>query len=174
LIYLFNGIEPAGGNWILQPVLQYGVGAAGGGNYWAIASWLVGGNNYVFHSPLETVHSGNSIFGYTEMTGKSGNSKYWKVQARDTTTGAYSSIAAHDSGIRWTWAFAAVLEAYRVTSCSEFPSDGHVVFKNSVADHGYPARKAISSQAWFGAGFSYGGPSCGFNVFPGSESALYW
>jgi hypothetical protein len=31
LIYLFNGIEPASGNWILQPALQYGAGAAGGG-----------------------------------------------------------------------------------------------------------------------------------------------
>jgi len=33
-IFLFNGIAPTAQNWILQPVLQYGVSAAGGGNYW--------------------------------------------------------------------------------------------------------------------------------------------
>jgi hypothetical protein len=173
LLYLFNGIEPASGNWILQPVLQYGAGAAGGGNYWTIASWLVGAH-IAFHSPLEKVHPGNSIFGYTVMTGASGSTRYWKVQARDTTTGASSWLTAHDSGNHWTWAFAAVLEAHNLRSCSEFPSNGHVAFKNSVAAHGFPAYKAIPSGAWFGALFSYGGPSCGFSVFPGKTSTLYW
>lgn len=37
-IFLFNGIAPTAQDWILQPVLQYGVSAAGGGNYWAIAT----------------------------------------------------------------------------------------------------------------------------------------
>jgi len=94
LIYLFNGIEPASGDWILQPVLQYGAGPAGGGHYWAIASWLVGANGYAFHSPLETVAPGNSIFGYTKMTGASGNTAYWKVEANDTSTGV-----AHLAGV---------------------------------------------------------------------------
>lgn len=40
-IFLFNSIEPASGNAILQPVLQYGPSAAGGGSYWAVASWYV-------------------------------------------------------------------------------------------------------------------------------------
>jgi len=31
LIYLWNGIEPTGGNWVLQPVLQYGPGSKNGG-----------------------------------------------------------------------------------------------------------------------------------------------
>jgi hypothetical protein len=38
-IFFFNGIEPSVQTYILQPVLQYGSSAAGGGNYWAIASW---------------------------------------------------------------------------------------------------------------------------------------
>jgi hypothetical protein len=173
LIYLFNGIAASSGNWILQPVLQYGVGAAGGGNYWTIASWLVGAH-IAFHSPLEAVHPGNSLFGYTVMTGTSGSTRFWKVQARDTTTGAYSSLAARDSGNHWTSAFAAALEVHNVTSCFQFPSNGHVAFKNSVAAHGFPAYKAIPSGAWFGAFFSYGGPSCGFSVFPGRTSTLYW
>jgi hypothetical protein len=42
LIYLFNGIQNYGYNYgILQPVLQWGASPAGGGSYWAVASWYV-------------------------------------------------------------------------------------------------------------------------------------
>ena len=34
-------MEPADTSAVLQPVLQWGVSAAGGGNYWAIASWYL-------------------------------------------------------------------------------------------------------------------------------------
>jgi hypothetical protein len=115
-----------------------------------------------------------TLFRYTVMTGISGSTRFWKVQARDITTGAYSSLAARDSGNHWTSAFAAALEVHNVTSCFQFPSNGHVAFKNSVAAHGFPAYKAIPSGAWFGAFFPYGGPSCGFSVFPGRTSTLYW
>lgn len=174
LLYVFNAIEPASGDWILQPVLQYGVSPAGGGNYWAIASWLVGANGYAFHSPLVKVAPGNSIFGYTEMTAVSGDTSYWAVEARDTTTGAYSWITAHVSGQHWTWAYAAVLEAYNVTSCENFPSAGHAIFNGTVVDHGFPKYESLSQTGWYGAIYSYGGPSCEFAVVAGSESTLHW
>jgi hypothetical protein len=174
LLYVFNAIEPSSGDWILQPVLQYGVSPAGGGNYWAIASWLVGANGYAFHSPLVKVSPGNSIFGYTEMTGISGNTSYWGVEARDTTTGGYSWITAHVSGQHWTWAYAAVLEAYNVTSCMDFPNDGHAIFNGTVVDHGFPKYESLSQTGWYGAIYSYGGPSCEFAVVAGSESTLRW
>ena len=41
VIFLFPGIQNE--TMIYQPVLQWGVSAAGGGNYWAVASWYVGG-----------------------------------------------------------------------------------------------------------------------------------
>ena len=167
LIYLFNGIEPSSGSWILQPVLQYGLSPAGGGNYWAIASWLVSANQ-AFHSPLETVYPGNSIKGFTEMTGISGSTKYWEVEAKDTTTGAYSYLNAYVTGQHWTWAYAGVLEAYNVTSCSQFPANGRAVFKGSVVDHGFPVYQPISPQGWYGAIYPYGGPSCHFAVVAAS------
>jgi hypothetical protein len=41
-IFLFNGIQNYGSNFgILQPVLQWGPSAAGGGQYWSAASWYV-------------------------------------------------------------------------------------------------------------------------------------
>jgi hypothetical protein len=171
LIYLFNGMEPSSENWILQPVLQYGSGAAGGGNYWVIASWLVG-KNYAFHSPLETVHPGNSMLGYTKLTSVSGNTLYWEVVAQDTTTGANSWITAHTSGLHWTWAYAGVLEAYNVNSCSNFPANGRAVFTNATIAHGFPSYKVISGQGWVGDIYSYGGPSCRFMIVAGTESTL--
>jgi hypothetical protein len=169
LIYLFNGIEPSNGSWILQPVLQYGVSPAGGGNYWSIASWLVS-SKQAFYSPLETVYPGNSIKGFIEMTGISGNTKYWEVEAKDATTGAYSILSAYVSGEHWTWAYAGVLEAYNVTSCSQFPANGREVFKGSVVDHGFPLYKPVSPQNWYGAIYSYGGPSCHFAVVAASAT----
>lgn len=172
LIYLFNGIEPQGGEWILQPVLQFGVSPAGGGNYWAIASWLVGSSGYAFHSPLETVNPGDLIFGATGLNSVSGSTLYWKVGAKDETTGAYSWITAHVSGQHWTWAYAGVLEAYNVSSCSQFPSNGRVTFNNSVVEHGFPYLDKVPGNGWVGAIYSYGGPRCRFMVVASQDSTL--
>jgi hypothetical protein len=169
LIYLFNGIESSNASWILQPVLQYGVSPAGGGNYWAIASWLVR-SNQAFHSSLQTVYPGNLISGFTEMTAISGGTQYWEVEAKDTTTGAYSYLSANVSGQHWTWAYAGVLDAYNVTSCSQFPSNGRVVFRGSVVERGFPAYRPISPQGWYGAIYSFGDPSCDFAVVAGSQA----
>jgi hypothetical protein len=174
LIYLFNGLEPATENWILQPVLQWGNNGLFGGNNWVIASWMVGPNNYAFHSPAETVYAGHSIFGYTEITGTSGSTLDWRVQAQDTTSGAYSWITATTSGLHWTWGFAGVLEAYYITSCSEFPSSGHTTFSNSAIDHEFPYYNPENPAGWYGAIYGYGGPSCGFGVYASTTSTLYF
>jgi hypothetical protein len=171
LIYLFNGIEPSVGGYILQPVLQYGVGYAGGGNYWAIASWLVG-TNYAFHSPLETVNPGNTLFGYTEVTGKSGSTLDWKVEAYDQSTGAYSWITTNTTGYTWSWAYAGVLEAYGITSCSQFPSNLKDSFTQTQVYQG-TTTYTPADPAWYGASYGYGGPSCSFGVsISGSTSTL--
>jgi hypothetical protein len=52
-IFLFNGIQNTGANFgILQPVLQWGISAAGGGSYWAIANWYVTSGGQAFYSTL--------------------------------------------------------------------------------------------------------------------------
>lgn len=168
-VYLFNGIEPASGAWILQPVLQYGPNVAGGGDYWAIASWLVSSTE-AFYSPLEIVNPGNTIFGYTEMTAISGSTKYFTVEARDKTTGAYSFLNAHVTGQHWTYAYAGVLEAYNVNSCAQFPASGRAQFKGTVVDHGFPYYDTISYPDWYGVGYGYGGPTCHFAVVAASAT----
>lgn len=141
-IFLFNGIAPTGENWILQPVLQYGSSAAGGGNYWAIASWFVGTGG-AWHSPLETVKPGDTIYGYTEQTAKGADLDYY-TEAYDLTSGAYSWISIYSSGLHWTWAYEGVLEVYNVNSCSQLPSSGYAYFFNNEVYHGYPAYDYVS------------------------------
>jgi len=172
LIYLFNGMEPSTFKWILQPVLQYGASPAGGGNYWGIASWLVGSKAY--HSPLATVNPKDALRGYTKITSVSSGTIHWKVSAKDNTTGASSALNAHSTGLQWTWALAGVLEVYGVTSCSEFPANGEAVFTKSDAYHGYPKFDLLTPPAWTASYWSYGGPSCGFNVSPGTTSTLHF
>jgi hypothetical protein len=179
LIYLWNGIEPTGQNWVLQPVLQYGPGSKnGGGNYWGIGSWLVGPDKYAFYSPLEKVHTGDLIQGYTEQTGVSGSTDDYFVSAKDMTSGAYSTISIHISGEHWVWAFAGVLEAYNVTSCSDYPASGSTQFFDNYVAHGYPNYDFYSTEDFYGAYYNYfgsGGPQCSFDVaVSGSTSTLYY
>jgi hypothetical protein len=174
LVYMFNGIEPTGENWILQPVLQYGSNGSFGGNYWVIASWMVGPNGYAFHSPPETVSPGNTLDGYTWITGTSGSTLDWEVYAYDQTSGAYSWITATTSGLQWNWAFAGVLEAYYISSCSELPASDETVFQNTAVYHGYPSY-TYDTASWYGAIYSTGSPSCGYSAFPsGSNQYLFY
>jgi hypothetical protein len=62
-------------------------------------------------------------------------------------------------------------EAYGVTSCAQFPSNGKAVFTSSVVDHGFPSYLS-TSPGWYRAIYPYGGPSCGFGVVAGSTSNL--
>ena len=148
LIYLFNGIEPATQDWILQPVLQYGYSPAGGGYYWAIASWMVSSGGYAFHSPLERVNPGDKLWGFTEQTGQSGGTSYWETEAYDLNTGANSWITAWTSGLHWTWAYEGVLEVYGVNYCSQLPSSGYAYFFYNYVDHGYPYYYGVSPGFW--------------------------
>jgi hypothetical protein len=57
LVYFFNGIEPADGKVIVQPVLQWGDSGADDGQnrtgpFWTVASWIVGGpDDSATHTP---------------------------------------------------------------------------------------------------------------------------
>jgi|GEM_PF-3969139 hypothetical protein len=62
LIYLFNGIEPTAMDAILQPVLQWGFSPAGGGYYWAVASWYVYNGGY-YYGNLIQVSPGDPLVG---------------------------------------------------------------------------------------------------------------
>jgi hypothetical protein len=70
LIYLFNGIQNS--TMIYQPVLQWGTSPAGGGDYWAVASWYVDSQGGpAFHSDLTPVSPGTVLTGIMTLAGQS-------------------------------------------------------------------------------------------------------
>lgn len=63
LIYLFNGLEDQAGDNILQPVLQWGLSGAGGGNTWGAASWYVDSSHHAFCTEVVPVNVGDKLTG---------------------------------------------------------------------------------------------------------------
>jgi hypothetical protein len=90
--------------FIIQPVLQWGPSAAGGGAYWAIASWYVGGSGAVY-SALQTVAPGDSIFGNMTLTDPKGEK--WFINTVSKSTGKQSSITVKTPA-KEPWAFGAL------------------------------------------------------------------
>ncbi|KAF8310651.1 hypothetical protein DL93DRAFT_2099271 [Clavulina sp. PMI_390] len=113
-VFLFNSIEPNAGNAILQPVLQFGASAAGGGNYWAVANWY-GINNVYYYTALQTVSTGQSLQGVITLTGSSG-STYNYLSA---FSGMSNTMSVTGSA-QLTWA-TETLEAYNLVSNKDFP-----------------------------------------------------
>ena len=122
-LFQFNSIEPASYDAILQPVLQYGVSAAGGGDYWAIASWYVFGpssNPQAYYTGLYYVTPGTFLGGQIKLIG--------------TRKGAYSYTCDFYgySGTTLTvrripelfWA-TETLEVYGVDTCADFPKTAY-------------------------------------------------
>ena len=123
-VFLFNSIEPASGNAILQPVLQFGPSAAGGGSYWAVASWyLVGGQTY-YSSLVSSLSVGDSLNAVITLTGSSGNS-YNYVSSFSNVDGTTLTATGADQLV---WA-TETLEAYGITSSSDYPT-GSTVFSS--------------------------------------------
>src|ERR1700735_749232 len=78
-IFLFNGIQNS--TMIYQPVLQWGPSAAGGGNYWAVASWYADGQGgKSFYSSLVRVNPGQVLVGVMNETKQSGTNFNYNCQ----------------------------------------------------------------------------------------------
>jgi hypothetical protein len=169
VIYMFNGLEPSTQCCIIQPVLQYGYNGYFGGNYWTIASWLVTSTNAWYSQP-QTVHPGDTLVGYTEVTHTSGGNLYYEVVLEDLTSRVYTVLEVVSSGLRWSWVYGAVLEAYDITSCAQFPSGLKEVFSD-ISVYQAPGY-TLTSPVWLGVIDGYGGPSCGFAVDINSESKI--
>jgi len=117
-VFVFNGIQNTGTNYgILQPVLQWGTSAAGGGAHWSIASWYVTSTGQAFHTNLIQVNSGTKLLGVITETGASGtnydyNSAFHGIA---NTTLPVNNIAL----LHWA---NQTLECYSLTKCSDLPA----------------------------------------------------
>lgn len=120
-VFLFNSIEPAAGNAILQPVLQFG---NAGEQYWAVASWYVVGSQS-YHTTFKKVAVGKSLTGVMELTGHTAGNP-WKY------TSAFAGMPATklkaSSADELVWA-TETLEAYSITKKADYPV-GSTVFSD--------------------------------------------
>ena len=116
-VFIFNSIEPNGGVSILQPVLQYGFSAAGGGEYWGIASWYVIGTSHAFHTAVSPVSPGESLTGIIQLTQHQGKTCSYTCK--------FSGFSSTNLTINWIseliWA-TETLEVYGLNQCSDFPN----------------------------------------------------
>ena len=140
LLYFFPGFEDTDNPIsILQPVMQWGVGTAGGGPYWTAASWNCCIDGTTWHSPLIKLNVGDTIVGTISSTCDPGLScPTWNVVTRDITTGQKTTLAG--TPVRrqvWNWVFGAVAEPYGVVECTDFPANSELTFTVLVYDeHG--------------------------------------
>ncbi len=178
-IYFFNGLEDRSPSTvIIQPVLQFG---QDGVNGWQLASWyggsLFGGNYY--HSTPIAAHPGDSVQGFSWGLGSCNSAGHcdWEISATNLTTST-NTVEYVNLNVPMRWAFAGVLEAYNVTSCSNLPggSSGQLTFDdvalyqpsgsnyNALVQTTFNGDCALTgSPCWTDT--VYGGtPSCGYAV----------
>jgi hypothetical protein len=172
VIYLSNGIAPASHKFFLEAALVYGYNGMFGGNYYSIATFLVGPSS-VYYSAPDYVYPGDSLTGFTQMTGISGSTKYWDVAIVDNSTGGYSAGSYWVSGQHWTFAYRGALQAYNLSACAEFPASPRTVFSNAAVYHGFPYFYQLSNPNWTGVIPGYGGPTCHFAVVAASGTLDY-
>jgi hypothetical protein len=132
-LYYFPGLQstvtsPCG---ILQPVLQYGVSPAGGGNYWAIGSWWWS-VPWQYHTGLSQVNTNDEIFGEMSTSGAcSPNCGFhYLVKAEDTNSGAIQQFYANSS-CQWNAVFPAVFEVdtgHPLSNCNQLPASVQTSF----------------------------------------------
>jgi hypothetical protein len=126
-VFLFNALQTTAQDHILQPVLQWGQSAApGGGEFWAIASWWVGGKtDPLFITELVPVNSGAVLVGRISLTAvNSGLFNYVSefVGVNGTAITAENLPELTDC--------TETLEAYEIAADSDYPNNDHTAFKD--------------------------------------------
>lgn len=142
-VFLFPGLQSSEhGDTILQPVLGWN---ANHDNQWTISSWDCCVASTTVHGPYVAVSPGHKITG--SMSGNSCNASTgvcatWLISTYDTNTRLSSTVAsASSNGEAFRELFGAVLEAYAIGSCNEFPT--------SSALFGYPPASPRGGAAPF-------------------------
>lgn len=156
-IFLWPGFEPNGVAAVVQPVLQYGPSAAGGGAYWTIASWYCT-NASCPHSTLKRVGVGDVIEG--SLVGSSCTSAgvcTWGITTKDRHSGATTSLSRRDSHPMQL--AVTTLEVWNLASCNELPSSNAEAFDITVTN-GNGTTSTSSWSRWKAANMN---PSCQYS-----------
>ncbi|KAJ7894181.1 hypothetical protein B0H14DRAFT_3426950 [Mycena olivaceomarginata] len=115
-VFLFNSIEPGKQNGIIQPVLQFGSSAAGGGAYWSVASWWVG-PKHTFHTKLVKVNPGATLHGLITLTAHNGNN--FTYNSKFTNVKGTGLNVKNIAELKWA---TETLEAYSIQKKADYPA----------------------------------------------------
>jgi len=127
-LFLFNGMQDGttSTSYIVQPVLQWGPSAAGGGKYWAITNWYVS-SSQAFYGTLATVSPGTTLQGVMQQTAVSGSNYSYN----SSFVGYPASTALQVNNVPQAYWAAETLEAYGVTNVSnQYPPDAKVALSS--------------------------------------------
>lgn len=127
-LFLFNGMQngTTSASYIIQPVLQWGASAAGGGKYWAIANWFVTGSG-AYYSQLETVNTGTPLQGVIQLTSHSGARYNYNASFAGYPIGESLQI----NNLPQAWWCAETLETYGINNpYTQYPSDHYTAMQS--------------------------------------------
>jgi len=137
-LFQFNSIEPVDGTSILQPVLQYGPSAAGGGQYWGVASWFVIGDN-AYVTSLVQVWPNESLTGIIQLRGHKRSLFSYSSQIF-----AISGTELLVHNIPQLIFCSETLEVYGVNQCSDFPDTSY----SQMYDINVQLKRGTAPLAW--------------------------
>ena len=128
VIYFFPGLEQLPNvQSILQPVLGWN---GYNDHKWTMASWNCCVSGTTYHSSPINVSVGDSITGDTYSNCSPGvTCSTWKIVSKDVTKGTSTTLTTNPYATL-NWVFGGVLEAYGVSSCNHYPSNGSIAFTN--------------------------------------------
>lgn len=125
LLYLFNGMQTADGQIIVQPVLQWGDhgadddGVNRSGPFWTAASWIVGGPyGSAMHSHHVPVSPGDILVGAINLTDQSPNGFVYSCEFQGLPDTQFST----DAMAELVWCVE-TLEAYELQGNQRPPYD---------------------------------------------------
>src|SRR5580704_7470153 len=133
-IFLFNGMQDGttSTSYIVQPVLQWGPSAAGGGKYWSITNWYVS-SSQAFFGTLVNVSAVASLQGVMKETAHSGSNYSYN----SSFTGYSSASALQVNNVPEAFWAAETLESYGVTNTNtQYPPNVAVAMKSIQISQG--------------------------------------
>lgn len=127
-IFLFNGIQNVGSGYgILQPVLQWGASAIGGGPFWSVASWYVQSDQQAIHTPFVQVNPGDRLTGVMKLVKEAGGLYNYTCEFK----GIPQTRRTVEKILPLIWCNHA-LEAYNTSDCNDFPPIDKTTFGTIV------------------------------------------
>jgi len=160
VLYYFPGLEDGGAvQTILQPVLAWnGFNDA----RWTMTNWNCCKSGKAWHGSTIPVSTGDKIKGLMKGSNCAGGiCSTWQITSVDKSTGQKTKFTTESYGQSFDWYFGGAKEAYFVTQCRHFPSNGSITFTRI---HVYdPAGVETTPANWnqFVAG---GAPACNYVV----------